>query len=230
MLSSSSSDVESDHSSRHTTPLSSHRNSLEPYSDSDEESLWGTPVDDAAIAMGLVKPSTASDAQVEDSDKENEVPERKATRSKPAHSLKSIRSVRSFRRSPLRHSISIENATTKTADEDKSGTSASNSGFVSPQNSNCLPADESSGAYDDILQLSGMSLESSADPLREVRDTTMGELRLLLAKGVQRHCSRCAQGRLGLWIWAWTSEVSRRESCIVPSSTKANLVASLPRS
>ncbi|PWN26605.1 hypothetical protein BDZ90DRAFT_233214 [Jaminaea rosea] len=162
------------------------------YEDSeDEDDLWGTPVDADAIAMGLVEPPSAAQQQTPN--------HRRSTSANVSSDRASIKSKSSVKTSsPLRTHMTLP-------------PSSSVDSVASLSKSK--PNQQHQHQRHELLDKAGLSLECSADPLREVRDRNLGDLKLLLAKSIQRKCDRCPPAGanvtpgFGLWVWTWTSEL-----------------------
>lgn len=190
----SSMDLDSLHS-RMATGSTTHSDDERTDTD-DEDDLWGTPVDADAIAMGLVEPpKDGQQQQQQQLDPQSHRRTRSANFSSSGSSTKSKASVKMP--SPL------GTHTVLTASSSIDSTIAKRQQLRDPRRDE--PSPRPTQRYE-LLDRAGLSLESSADPLREVRDRNLSDLKLLLAKSIQRHCDRCSTG-FGLWVWTWTSEL-----------------------
>ncbi|CAO1615043.1 unnamed protein product [Parajaminaea phylloscopi] len=156
---------------------------------SSDSGLWGTPVDAEAVAMGLVAPDSVTTSSARHKNRHESQKQVRKTAS-----LSSLRS-QSRRRPPKK--------LPRGRPGDKHGDAAR--GPDSPYSDAPSHGPNGNG---DILAHAGISLDSSADPMREVRERCLSDLRSLLAKSIQHGCDSCHKpSAVGLWLWIWTSEL-----------------------
>lgn len=189
---------------------------------SDGSELWGTPVDADAVAMGLVTVSPQSRfaavaAYSRDQRQIHEIKRATSVSSMP-NNFEGRTSETLSSRLYLKKKVSLPSIKIS-----PSSTTASPAVTRSVPEANTKPSG--------ILDAVGLSLETSADPLREIRSRCLSDPHLLLAKSIQRGCDHCQHGSaLGLWVWAWTSELLCT-ACVqhaadkIPYSLKESLIS-----